>query len=92
MKANYLVCYDIREPRRLTRVYQLMKGKGLHIQYSVFHCRLTWQELLELKEKLTGLIDERVDDVRIYPLPSEEKVAVMGCGDRVPGGVEIFIE
>lgn len=92
MKANYLVCYDIREPRRLARVYQLMKGKGLHIQYSVFHCRLTWPELLELKEKLAGLIDERADDVRLYPLPSEEKVIVMGCGDRVPGGVEIFIE
>lgn len=92
MKANYLVCYDIREPRRLTRVYQLMKGKGLHIQYSVFHCRLTWQDLLELKERLAGLIDEGADDVRIYPLPSEEKVIVMGCGDRVPGGVEIFID
>lgn len=92
MRANYLVCYDISDPRRLSRVYKLMKGTGLHIQYSVFHCRLTWQNLNELKEKLVGLIDERADDVRIYPLPSEEKVIVMGCGDRVPGGVEIFIE
>lgn len=92
MKANYLVCYDIREPRRLARVYKLMKGRGLHIQYSVFHCRLTWPNLLELKASLAGLIDERVDDIRIYPLPAEEKVIIMGCGDRVPGGVEIFIE
>jgi CRISPR-associated protein Cas2 len=38
------------------------------------------------------LIDEEEDDVRIYPLPSEEKVIVMGCGDRVPDGVEIFME
>jgi len=92
MKSNYIVCYDIREPRRLARVYKLMKGKGLHIQYSVFHCRLTWPALLDLKEQLTGLIDETVDDIRIYPLPTEEKVIVMGCGDRVPDGVEIFIE
>ena len=91
MKANYLVCYDIRDPRRLSRVYKLLKGIGLHIQYSVFHCSLSWPNLLELKEKLKELIDENDDDIRIYPLPSEEKVIVMGCGDRVPDGVEIFI-
>lgn len=92
MKANYLVCYDIRDPRRLSRVFKLMKGKGIHLQYSVFHCSLTWQKLIELKEKLRWIIDEGKDDVRIYPLPSEEKVIIMGVGDRVPDGVEIFIE
>ncbi|MEW6214073.1 MAG: CRISPR-associated endonuclease Cas2 [Nitrospirota bacterium] len=92
MKANYLICYDITEPRRLARVYKFIKGRGLHIQYSVFHCSLTWPNLMELKEKLNRLIDEEEDDIRIYPLPCEEKVIVMGCGDRVPDGVEIFIE
>lgn len=92
MKANYLVCYDISDPRRLSRVFKLMKGKGIHLQYSVFHCSLTWQKLIELKEKLRRIIDENKDDVRIYPLPSEEKVIIMGLGDRVPDGVEIFIE
>ena len=92
MKANYLVCYDITAPRRLARVYKFIKGRGLHIQYSVFHCSLTWPNLLELKEKLSCLIDEEEDDIRIYPLPAEEKVIIMGCGDRVPDGVEIFME
>jgi CRISPR-associated protein Cas2 len=91
MKAKYLVCYDISEPRRLSKVYKFMKGRGLHIQYSVFHCSLTWPNLLELKKNLSELIDKNSDDVRIYPLPSKEKVIVMGCGDRVPDGVEIFI-
>jgi len=92
MRTNYLVCYDISDPRRLARVFKLLKGKGLHIQYSVFHCSMTWQRLLELKEKLSWIIEEKEDDVRIYPLPSEEKLIVMGCGDRIPNGVEIFIE
>jgi CRISPR-associated protein Cas2 len=69
-----------------------MKGKGLHLQYSVFHCSFTWPRLLEIKEKLSWIIDEKEDDVRIYPLPLQEKVIVMGCGDRLPDGVEIFIE
>jgi CRISPR-associated protein Cas2 len=92
MKAKYLVCYDIRDPRRLSRVYKLLKESALHIQYSVFHSTLTWPGLLEMKEKLGRIINENEDDIRIYPLPAEEKVFVMGCGDRIPDGVDIFIE
>lgn len=91
MKANYLVCYDIAEPKRLAKVYKFIKGQGIHLQYSVFHCSLTWQQLLQLEEKISWLIDEEEDDVRIYPLPSNGKMIVMGCGDRVPEGVELFI-
>lgn len=91
MKANYLVCYDIRDPRRLARVYKFIKGRGLHIQYSVFHCTMTWPALLELKKSLEDIINENEDDIRIYPLPAEEKVIVMGCGDRIPDGVDIFL-
>lgn len=86
MKAAYLVCYDITEPRRLSRVYKLMKGHGIHLQYSVFYCSLTWQDLMKLKAELSGLINQKEDDIRIYPLPADNKVIVMGCGDRVPEG------
>jgi len=92
MKANYLVCYDIADERRLSRVFKLMKHRGVHLQYSVFFCRMTWQNLLELKVRLSNIIDEKEDDVRIYPLPSDLKVIVMGRGDRVPEGVSIFLE
>lgn len=92
MKAEYLVCYDIADPRRLGRVYRFMAGKGKHLQYSVFLCSLTWQELQMMKEKLSDLIDEEEDDIRIYPLPSGGKVIAMGCGDRMPDGVELFIQ
>ncbi|MBZ0156080.1 MAG: CRISPR-associated endonuclease Cas2 [Alphaproteobacteria bacterium] len=92
MKAHYLVCYDITKPRRLARVLRLMKGKGIHLQYSVFFCSLTWPELMELKEDLRSRIKEKEDDIRIYPLPAKALVSMMGCGDRVPDGVELFIE
>jgi CRISPR-associated protein Cas2 len=87
MTANYIVCYDIRDERRLARVYRYLKQSGVHIQYSVFHCRLTWQDLAELKNAIGAIIDEKEDDVRIYPLPQEMKVTVMGQGDRVPEGI-----
>ena len=91
MKANYLVCYDIADERRLTRVYALMKQQGIHVQYSVFHCRLTWPELVELKRRLQDIIDEREDDVRVYPLPAAPRIMVLGCGDRVLDGVNLFL-
>lgn len=92
MKAGYLVCYDIGDGGRLARVYAFLKQRGIHVQYSVFHCRLTWSELLELKGRLQEMIDEDIDDVRLYPLPAAPKVMVFGCGDRVPDGVDVFLD
>jgi len=93
LKATYLVCYDIANPRRLGRVFRFMKGRGMHVQYSVFRCRLTWPELQDMKRKLTSIINTAEDDVRIYPLPSDgDMVVAMGLGDRVPPGAEIYLD
>ena len=40
MRRCYLVCYDIRNAKRLRRVFKLMKGYGEHWQYSIFFCVL----------------------------------------------------
>lgn len=92
MKANYLMCYDIKDERRLRRVFGFTKKYGIHLQYSVFYCRFTWQELQRFKAKLNGMIDKKSDDIRIYPLPEKPYIITMGCGDRVPDGVNIFLE
>lgn len=92
MKASYLVCYDIADPKRLGRVFRLMKGRGLHTQYSVFRCSLTWPELQELKKELASIIKETEDDVRIYPLPADGEVIAMGRGSRVPEGAEVYVD
>ena len=92
MMADYIICYDIADPRRLSRLYRKMKGIGIHLQYSVFHCRLAWQKLKELTGEIEKIIDERADDVRIYPLPSNAEPVVMGGGDRLPDGIGVFNE
>ena len=91
MRANYLVCYDVADKRRLGRVYCHMKGCGLHLQFSVFLCSLTWPEFRELKTGLAKLIDEANDDVRIYPLPKDGAIVALGRGDRVPEGVSFYL-
>ena len=92
MKSNYLVCYDIADPSRLSRVFRLVKGKGIHLQYSVFLCSLTWPQLQDIKEDIKELINQQEDDIRIYPLPSGGKVSVLGQGARIPDGVDLFID
>ena len=37
----YLVCYDIRDPKRWRRCFELLKGYGESLQYSIFRCRLS---------------------------------------------------
>ena len=40
MRHNYVVTYDISDPKRLRKVYKMMLGYGEHLQLSVFQCEL----------------------------------------------------
>jgi len=83
---DLLVCYDIRAPKRLARVYKCMCHWGMPLQYSVFYCKLTKRQRGALEHELKKLIDERVDDVRIYGLKSREAIEFMGqrpYGDNI---------
>ncbi len=66
---NYLIAYDIRDPRRWRRVYACLKDRGVHLQYSVFLARLNRKGLEAVIERLAQAIDPGCDDVRIYPVP-----------------------
>jgi len=84
VRTRYLVCYDIANEARLTRVYRYLKDLGIHVQYSVFLCSFTWPELQEVVSRITDVIDAKADDVRIYPLPAGDAIVTLGCGDRAP--------
>ena len=66
----YLVCYDIREPKRLRRVAQILEGHGERIQYSVFRCWLSASALERLRWELTEDCVTEEDDVLFIPLCS----------------------
>jgi CRISPR-associated protein Cas2 len=91
MKAYYLVCYDIADERRLQKIYQFMKAYGMHIQYSVFLCKLGWQDLQMMKDALNTLVDIQEDDIRIYPIPRSMPVTVLGRGGCIPDGVDLYL-
>lgn len=65
MRHRYIVCYDIADPKRLSRVAKVMLGFGGRQQYSVFRCDLSDREHIEMVSALTKVINQREDRVMI---------------------------
>ena len=64
----YLVTYDICDPKRLRKVYRLMRGYGDHLQYSVFLCRLNASRRTTLEHRLEAIMNLRDDQVLFVKL------------------------
>lgn len=90
MRIPYLVSYDITDEKRLVRLCSYMKERGIHLQYSVFYCVLDWEDLKMLKQEIREMINEKEDDVRIYPLTEDSLVASLGKRAGTPEDVEFF--
>lgn len=41
VKNCYIICYDIRNPKRWRKAYNLLQGYGERIQYSIFRSWLS---------------------------------------------------
>ena len=78
MRTSYLVTYDITDDKRLRKVFQLMRGFGDHLQYSVFECQLTAADLVRLRAQLAEIIHLREDQVLFVDLGP-----AIGRGERV---------
>jgi CRISPR-associated protein Cas2 len=68
MRLLYIVTYDVRDDRRLRRVFRLMRGYGDHVQYSVFRCELSDKERAELMSKLADVLKPSEDQALLFPL------------------------
>jgi CRISPR-associated protein Cas2 len=75
MRRCYLVCYDIRDDKRLRRVHKLMKAYGEPWQYSVFYCTLKAIDRVRLETALRETMNLRVDQVLIVDMGSNEDAA-----------------
>ncbi len=76
MNRLYVVCFDVRDPRRLRRVSNELENFGVRAQRSLFECWLGDGELEELKRRMERLIDEEEDHVRYYALCAKDISAI----------------
>lgn len=75
MRRCYLVCYDIRNPRRLRRVHKVLKGYGEAWQFSVFFCLLRETDRVRLQSDLEQEMNLKEDQAVIIDLGSDERKA-----------------
>lgn len=75
MRRCYLVCYDIRNPKRLRRIFKIMKGYGEHWQFSVFFCTLKDIDRVRLQSDLESEMNLKEDQVLIIDMGSNEDSA-----------------
>jgi len=69
-KNFYMICYDIRDPKRWRKAYQLLKGYGESLQYSIFRCRLNQRDREKLRWELEKI------------LAAEDSLLIAGLCDR----------
>jgi len=72
MRRCYLVCYDIRHPRRLRRVHKVLKGYGEAWQFSVFFCVLKEIDRVRLQVDLEQEMNLKEDQAMIVDLGADE--------------------
>jgi CRISPR-associated protein Cas2 len=87
----WLIAYDIANPDRLARVHRCLKKRAVPVQYSVFVTRASAREMELIKGAISELIDERVDDVRIYLIPDYVEAIVLGR-KPLPEGILLLAE
>lgn len=75
MRRCYLVCYDIREPKRLRNVHRIMKGYGEAWQYSIFFCELKSIDRVRLRADLEIQMNLKEDQVMIIDLGEDQSKA-----------------
>jgi CRISPR-associated protein Cas2 len=57
-KNCYIVCYDIRCPKRWRKAYKLLEGYGERIQYSIFRSFLNQRDREKLRWELEAILSK----------------------------------
>ena len=78
MRQTFLVCYDIRDDKRLRRVFRTMRDFGDHLQYSIFECQFNAIDLARCRHALSEIIKHNEDQLLFVDLGPTE-----GRGERV---------
>ena len=80
-----IVSYDITSNKRRRHVDRALLGYGSRVQKSVFEALLSNKEYERMVERLSGLIDEDTDSVRVYVLceSCKTRLKILGQGIEV---------
>lgn len=93
-----LITYDVDTisetgEKRLRKVAKLCRDYGQRVQNSVFECRLTESQFVILKNKISAIIDNDLDNVRFYLLGNNwnRRIETIGKNNLVDLDEELII-
>ena len=76
LKRWYLICYDIRDPKRWRKAHSLVQGYGERLQYSVFRCKMSLRQREKLRWELEKILTQE-DDLMLVGICNR-------CEQRIP--------
>jgi len=79
-----LVVYDIPDDKRRLKLSNFLEGYGRRVQYSVFECFLSLEEMRQLHQKVQKRVKPAEDSVRFYWISQEAVSRVLTIGSPPP--------
>ena len=68
-KYDFLLTYDIADPKRLRKIARRVERRAMRLQYSVYVLfDTTPHEVTKLLDEILKLIHEEQDDIRVYKI------------------------
>jgi CRISPR-associated protein Cas2 len=77
-----VVMYDIPDDKRRVKLSNFLEGYGRRIQWSVFECFISLDEMRQLHQKVKKLVKPEEDDVRFYWISTEAALMVLTIGSE----------
>ena len=66
-KFNFLICYDIADSKRLTKIAKNLENVSIRIQKSIFYyMEATAKDIEQIVSIIEEIINKDEDDVRVY--------------------------
>ncbi|MTJ07795.1 CRISPR-associated endonuclease Cas2 [Anabaena sp. UHCC 0204] len=85
MPKLWLVCYDVKDDKRRTKLAKLIEQRCQRVQYSVFECPLDDKELnYQLEKRWLKVLKLSEDNLRVYPLDETAKQNTRVFGSDPP--------
>lgn len=79
-----VVVYDIPDDKRRTKLSNFLEGYGRRVQFSVFECFLSLEEMRQLYINVRKLVKPAEDNVRFYWISQEAVERVLTIGGEAP--------
>ena len=67
----YLCTYDVAENKRRTKLFELLKDHGEHVQFSVFLCSLTTAEVKRLSAVAAEIVHQTEDQLLLVDIGAD---------------------